>query len=432
MGVQKLRYVNVDYVFFDIVAYSLRTVEAQCIIVTTLNDIILKSLPATADGDAAATIRLPSGDGVCVAFTDSNLPYDAPIQFALRVLEHLAAYSQPDRDAVERIEVRVGINRSIDAKIKDINGKQNLAGRGINIAQRVMNLGSASTILLSSTSADVLLAHDAYRRRLKRYEAVVKHGENLEVYQFVDPALPYLGSAEPEDLREDIIDRRLEAALHSIIQAEPRGLVAYVTRTLGEHLVGPYRKDLSYRLVVRKMEGNVLTITRETSYVTFARGGNAQKEVVWAADPDEYVRVTSCRMYYKTEQSGLVWNDAIELDVRGAETFPVPGDQKLELTAALDISSSHDRILIGIEAEYEIELGKMQQWMMVVPTHGLFFECDASAVQGPDSPLEFELMTFILGARRVPFSQTGAVLRFHHPGWIVPDSGFAWRLARVK
>ena len=103
---------------------------------------------------------------MALVFTGS---VEEPVECALEISQALRA--QPS------LPVRMGIHSGPIHHVKDANGRENIAGVGINIAQRVMDCGDAGHILVSKRVADDL----AQQRRWQPYlhelgDVEVKHG----------------------------------------------------------------------------------------------------------------------------------------------------------------------------------------------------------------------------------------------------------------
>jgi class 3 adenylate cyclase len=119
-------------------------IEEQSEALHELNQIVRNS-EVVRDAEAAAElIRLPTGDGMALVFTRS---VEAPVECALEISQALRA--QPS------LPVRMGIHSGPVHHVADVNQRENIAGAGINIAQRVMDCGDAGHILVSKRVADV-------------------------------------------------------------------------------------------------------------------------------------------------------------------------------------------------------------------------------------------------------------------------------------
>ena len=94
----------------------------------------------------------------------------------------------------------MGIHSGPVNEITDLNEQANIAGAGINIAQRVMDCGDAGHILLSKHVADDLEQYPRWRSHLHDLgECEVKHGLRVRVVNFYTDEV---GNPEvPETLR---------------------------------------------------------------------------------------------------------------------------------------------------------------------------------------------------------------------------------------
>src|SRR5436309_1177844 len=162
----KLRLEIAHVLFLDIVGYSKLLIDEQSEALTELNQIVRNTEAAREAEAAGRLIILPTGDGMALVFTRS---VEEPVECALEISQSLRA--QPS------LPVRMGIHSGPIHHVKDANGRDNIAGVGINIAQRVMDCGDAGHILVSKRVADDL----AQQRRWQPYihelgDVEVKHG----------------------------------------------------------------------------------------------------------------------------------------------------------------------------------------------------------------------------------------------------------------
>ncbi len=70
------------------------------------------------------------------------------MQMALRILRATAEHNSENVELRKKFQVRIGINSYEDTIVKDINGERNVAGAGINMAQRIMNAADGGNILM--------------------------------------------------------------------------------------------------------------------------------------------------------------------------------------------------------------------------------------------------------------------------------------------
>jgi len=131
--------------FMDVVSYSKLLLDEQREIQEQLTNIVRNTDQVRAAEAADKLIRLPAGDGMALVFFNSP---EAPVQCAIEISKKLKQYPQ--------LKLRMGIHSGPVNEVRDVNGRANVAGAGINIAQRVMDCGDAGHILLSKRVAEDL------------------------------------------------------------------------------------------------------------------------------------------------------------------------------------------------------------------------------------------------------------------------------------
>src|SRR6266478_6833454 len=157
--------------FIDIVGYSKLLINEQRESLQELNQIVRGTEMFRAAEAAGQLTRIPTGDGMALVF--STTP-DAPVQCALEIGKALK--SRPD------LRVRMGIHSGPVSAVTDVNERSNIAGGGINMAQRVMDCGDAGHILLSKRVAEDLAQYRQWQRHLHDLgECQVKHDVTVSV-----------------------------------------------------------------------------------------------------------------------------------------------------------------------------------------------------------------------------------------------------------
>jgi len=201
--------ISAKYIFLDIVSYSYgRSVEAQTEIISKLNDLVRECIAQFNISDDAL-IYLPTGDGICIALLAIEAPYDIHVQVPLSLLKRLDAYNKTTTDEMRQFKIRIGVNANVDNVVTDINGKRNVAGAGINLAQRVMNTGDGNQILVGEPVYETLRYREKYMDAFETFDARAKHGIKLRVYQLVRPH-PGLDISVPTQFRvEEMAEPRL-------------------------------------------------------------------------------------------------------------------------------------------------------------------------------------------------------------------------------
>ncbi|HUI91495.1 MAG TPA: adenylate/guanylate cyclase domain-containing protein [Chitinivibrionales bacterium] len=196
------------YVFLDVVSFSTRSAEAQSAIVTQLNSIVKESIDT--NQDHVGTNLIPTGDGMCIALFAPNLQYDSHIQVALQILALLEEYNLSEKNEMRQFKVRIGIHQNTDIFVTDVNGRDNIAGAGINLASRIVDKADGCQILVSHTVHEELQPSEKYRNRFKKFDAIGKHGIQFSIYQYVDTSCLGLNCAIPiEFIPEEKVEPKL-------------------------------------------------------------------------------------------------------------------------------------------------------------------------------------------------------------------------------
>src|SRR6266481_4432867 len=157
--------------FLDIVGYSKLSVNEQHGRVDELNGIVRLSEQFQKAEAANRILKIPTGDGMALVFYRSP---EEPAQCAFEISRAL-------KDN-QRLQVRMGIHSGPVSGVVDMNERTNVAGAGINLAQRVMDCGDAGHILLSRHVAEDLAEYERWRPYLHDIGTFeVKHGVRLSV-----------------------------------------------------------------------------------------------------------------------------------------------------------------------------------------------------------------------------------------------------------
>src|SRR5213595_658944 len=171
--------------FTDIVGYSKLPIHQQRAVVERLNEIVRGTDEFQAAETAGRLIKIPTGDGITLVFYYSP---EAPAECALEISRALKKHPE--------LQLRMGVHSGPVSGVIDATGKANVAGAGINIAQRVMDCGDAGHILLSKHVTEDLEQYPHWQPHLHELgECEVKHGVhvsvvNLYTAELGNPAVP--------------------------------------------------------------------------------------------------------------------------------------------------------------------------------------------------------------------------------------------------
>src|SRR5213596_2457008 len=171
--------------FIDIVGYSKLSINEQRAAIDELTQAVRTSEQFQNAEAAARLIKIPTGDGMALVFYKSP---EEPVECALEISRALEQHP--------RLQLRMGVHSGPVSGVIDVNGQANLAGAGLNVAQRVMACGDAGHILVSKHVAEDLEEYEHWRPLLHDLGACeVKHGirvaiANLFADEVGNPQMP--------------------------------------------------------------------------------------------------------------------------------------------------------------------------------------------------------------------------------------------------
>src|SRR5437588_6687170 len=218
--------------FIDIVGYSKRSINEQHAAIDELNEVVRNSDQFQKADASDRLIKIPTGDGMALVFYTSP---EAPAQCAIEISRAL-------KDN-QRLQLRMGVHSGRVSGVIDVTGKANVAGAGINMAQRVMDCGDAGHILLSKRVADDLEEYEQWRPLLHDLGSCeVKHGVRVSVVNLHDDQI---GNAKPPRKFETVYKRRMRlrwaamAAALLALAAIAAGAVMFSRNRVQSTLVAP-------------------------------------------------------------------------------------------------------------------------------------------------------------------------------------------------
>jgi TolB-like protein/class 3 adenylate cyclase len=198
---------EIAYVLFvDIVGYSKLLIDQQRRSLELLNQIVRGTEQFRKADANHRLITIPTGDGMALVFY--NTP-EAPVECALEISR--AVKEHPE------LRLRMGVHSGPVSGVVDVSGRANIAGAGINIAQRVMDCGDAEHILLSKHVAEDLEQLGHWKKHLHNLgEAEVKHGAHVSVVNLYTEEL-----GNPE-VPQKFLQARHKAAAVPVAAETPR------------------------------------------------------------------------------------------------------------------------------------------------------------------------------------------------------------------
>jgi TolB-like protein/Tfp pilus assembly protein PilF len=202
----------------DFVGYSKLLVEEQVQLIQELTEIVRATECFRNAVRNGKLIRVPTGDGMALAFFGSP---EEPVRCALEISKALQSRPQ--------IQLRMGVHSGPVNRILDVNEKTNIAGAGINVAQRVLDCADAGHILLSAHIAEDLTEVGHWRAHLHDLgECEVKHGLRLHLFNLY---MDGLGNPQvPAKLRQGRSKRKQDVTIRPVV--ETRRTKMFVTLAL--------------------------------------------------------------------------------------------------------------------------------------------------------------------------------------------------------
>src|SRR5438132_3774708 len=186
---KELRLEIAHVLLIDVVGYSKLLVNEQIELMQELNQIVRGTECFRMAEAGGKLMRMRTGDGMALLLFDRR---EEPVRCALEISRALQGHSQ--------IHVRMGVHSGPVTPVKDVNDQTNIAGSGINVAQRVLDCGDGGHILLSGHIAEDLCQYRHWQPYLQDLgECEVKHGLHLHLFNLYKDGL---GNREvPEKLK---------------------------------------------------------------------------------------------------------------------------------------------------------------------------------------------------------------------------------------
>src|SRR5216110_3487932 len=239
--------------FIDIVEYSRLLIDQQSEQMDTLRNIVRGTMQFRAAEAEGKLLRLPTGDGGALVFRTTP---EASVLCALEIARALKNY--PD------LRVRMGIHSGPVSAVTDLNEQANIAGAGINIAQRVMDCGDAGHILVSKRVADDLEHYAQWRPLLHDLGTCeVKQSISLALFNLYSDEIGNL--EQPKKFRTD--ERKIDIVTPT---APPKSIAVLPFENLSEDKANVYFADgIQEEILTRLSRISDLKVISRTSTQRF-------------------------------------------------------------------------------------------------------------------------------------------------------------------
>src|SRR5947199_2642596 len=196
----------------DVVEYSTLLITEQTRVMGELTSIVKNTERFQRGESEGNLVRIPTGDGMALVFFDDP---QAPIECAMEIAGALKSHPE--------FGLRIGIHRGPVNAVVDVSDRANVAGAGIDMAQRVMDCGDAGHILLSKRVADDLTPLPRWNPHLHDLgECEVKHGRRISLVNFYT-----------DEVGNPSVPRKLQSMQARSAEAQRNNLPAQLSSFIG-------------------------------------------------------------------------------------------------------------------------------------------------------------------------------------------------------
>jgi hypothetical protein len=251
---------------------------------------------------------------------------EAPVRCAMQI-------SQAMRRELCAFDLRMGIHSGLVYHIADINMNLNIAGGGINVAQRVMDSGDGGHIIVSKRVAEdvgQLARWSDYLQDLGEVE--VKHGQRVHVFNFYgedfgNPATP---SRLPAPVARPIYKSKAAITAAALVLVLLVGGVLWVALNQRAPTAAPPKREAPPPIVAEQALTYWLTVQK-------MRNGKPDGEPIVSAGDNLFGNGWKFRFNLRPAQSGALYLLNLGSGKQGVEEynilFPIPeGAQPLSDT----------------------------------------------------------------------------------------------------
>jgi class 3 adenylate cyclase/cytoskeletal protein RodZ len=274
--------------FMDIVGYSKLFNDKQPEVLQRFKDIVRASAEVARAQSAKGLISPWSGDGMALVFFGDQ---EAAARASLEISRALLSYPH--------IKLRMGVHSGPVERIEDFNNIENAAGKGINMAQRVMDCGDAGHILVSKRVADDLASYAYWQPLLHDLgEVTVKHGERVHIFNLYTDEL---GNPElPEKLKKRKMPSASIFVLAIILLIAAIGSALVVRALRRQNETNPKNNNAQFNITTPAPERAF------TYFLTPSEKGKSIEEERFTGN-EQFHNGSKFRLVFMPEQSGALY-----------------------------------------------------------------------------------------------------------------------------
>src|ERR1700736_6503110 len=316
--------------FIDIVGYSKLLINEQSKQIQTLKEIVRGTEQVRLAETESKRLRLPTGDGGALVFRNSP---EAPVLCALEIGKELKNHPE--------LHVRMGIHSGPVNEVTDLNEQANIAGAGINIAQRVMDCGDAGHILVSKRVADDLEQYPQWRSLLHELgECEVKHGVRISILNLHGDEA---GNPElPEKFRQAKSKQQAASAVAG--RAEELWIAVLPFKSSGDAEIDSFANGLGEEITTGLSRFRYLSVVASASAVRL-KGEAGDERTLGAKLGARYVLEGSIRKggsgirvsakLVDTQTGAQLWAETYNRDLQTSTIFAAQDDVAAHIVATV-------------------------------------------------------------------------------------------------
>src|SRR6266480_1487277 len=322
--------------FIDIVGYSKLLINEQSEQIQTLRKIVRGAEQFRLAEAEGKLVRLPTGDGAALVFRTN---VEAPALCAMEITEELQ--KSPGSKEKPQLRLRMGIHSGPVNEVVDLNEQANIAGAGINIAQRVMDCGDAGHILVSKRVADDLEHYSQWRPLLHDLgECEVKHGLRISILNLYSDEV---GNPElPEKFRQE--KKKGQTAPAMTRRGEELWVAVLPFKSSGDTEMASFANGLGEDITTGLSRFRYLSVVARASAARL-KGETGDERALGAKLGARYVLEGSIRkggsgirmtaQLVDTQTGAQLWAETYNRDLRATSVFAAQDDVAARLVATV-------------------------------------------------------------------------------------------------
>jgi hypothetical protein len=230
----------------------------------------------------------------------------------------------------------------------------------------------------------------------------------------------YLKTLSPEGLRDHLIEILKEEHRDAEVGREG-GLLRYCLDHIHKYLSHPYQENVAVRISIDSPGESMLRVTESLDYLCRQAGGKFQDRIVWQAASREVINVEDFRIELRWPKAPHSAARKVEIRLDDVDRERLP-DGGCRFAYGLEDMDVVDGLRVRMDATYLVHASSFHNWSVSEPIHNLDLE-----ISFP-SDLDLQFLPYLLCHEAGEFRQDRGLACAQYESWVLPGSGFAWKL----